>query len=141
MAIRAVLALILFVSATSFLPAQSGDSPHVIRDVRVFDGETVAERRTVVISEGRVAAVGDPTVSVPAGAQEIAGDGRTLLPGLMDAHMHLPIAFPAEALQQTLAFGVTTAVVMWADQPTVSRLKEFEAAGRPDVAAVLRNPT
>jgi hypothetical protein len=32
-------------------------------------------------------------------------------------------------------------VVMWADQPTVSRLKEFEAAGRPDVAAVLRNPT
>ena len=141
MAIRTVLALILFVSATSLLPAQSGDSPYVIRDVRVFDGEIVAERRTVVISEGRIAAVGDPTVAMPAGAQEVAGEGRTLLPGLMDAHIHLPIAFPAEALQQMLAFGVTTAVVMWADQATVSRVKEFEAAGRPDVAAVLNAGT
>jgi imidazolonepropionase-like amidohydrolase len=137
MAVRPVLALLLFVSATSLPGAQSGDSQYVIRDVRVFNGETVADRQTVIISEGRIAAVGDSTVAVPAGAQVVAGEGRTLLPGFMDAHIHLPIAFPAEALQQTLAFGVTTAVVMWAGQPVVSRVKEFEAAHRPDVAAVL----
>jgi hypothetical protein len=57
MSIRPVLALLLFVSATSLLPAQSGDSPYVIHDVRVFDGETVAERQTVVISQGRITAV------------------------------------------------------------------------------------
>src|SRR5207253_10186498 len=99
MAIRPVRALLLFVSATSLLRAQSGASPYVIRDVRVFDGDTVAERQTVVISQGRIAAVGDSTVAVRAGAQEVAGEGRTLLPGLMDAHIHLPIASPAEALQ------------------------------------------
>jgi imidazolonepropionase-like amidohydrolase len=131
----------LFVSAASLRPAQSGESPYVIRDVRLFDGETVAERQTVVISRGTIAAVGGSTVAVPAAAQEIAGEGRTLLPGLMDAHIHLPIAFPAEALRQTLAFGVTTAVVMWAGQSTVSRVKEFEAADRPDMAAVLNAGT
>ena len=141
MAIRPVFTLLLFVSATSLLPAQSGDSPYVIRDVRVFDGETVAERQTVVISQGRIAAVGGPTVAVPAGAQEVAGEGRTLLPGLMDAHIHLPV-FPvtstAEALQQTLAFGVTTTVVMGAaPSQFVSRVKEFETSDPPDIAAVV----
>src|SRR2546425_1069414 len=137
MAIRTVLALILFVSATSLLPAQSADSPYVIRDVRVFDGETVAERQTVVISQGRIAAVGGPTVAVPAGAQEVAGEGRTLLPGLMDAHIHLPIFSPAEALHQTLAFGVTTAVVMWAYGPLMSQVKAFKATDPTDMAAVI----
>ncbi len=137
MAVRPVLALLLFVSATSLLPAQSGDSPYVIRNVRVFDGETLAERQTVVISQGRIAAVGGSTVAVPAGAQEVAGEGRTLLPGLIDAHIHLPFLSPTEALQQTLAFGVTTAVVMWAYPPLQSRVKEFNATDPPDMAAVL----
>jgi imidazolonepropionase-like amidohydrolase len=137
MAIRPVLALVLFVAATSLLPAQSGDGPYVIRNVRVFDGETVAERQTVVISEGKIAAVGDSTVAVPAGAQEVSGEGRTLLPGLIDAHVHLPFFGSDQALQQNLVFGVTTAVVMWAAPPLVSQIKEFEAANRPDVAAVL----
>ena len=33
-----------------------------VRNVRVFDGETVAERQTVVISQGKIAAVGGPTL-------------------------------------------------------------------------------
>jgi len=96
MATRPALALILFVLATTLLPAQSGDSPYVIRDVRVFDGETVAERQTVVISQGKIAAVGGINIAVPAGAQEVVGERRTLLPGLMDSHIHLPFVNPAD---------------------------------------------
>ena len=48
MATRAVRALLLLVGATSLLPAQSADTSYVIRKVRVFDGETVAEQQTVV---------------------------------------------------------------------------------------------
>jgi hypothetical protein len=70
MAIRPVLVLLLFVSATLLRPAQSGEGPYVIRDVRLFDGETVVERQTVVISKGTIAAVGGATVAVPAAAQE-----------------------------------------------------------------------
>jgi imidazolonepropionase-like amidohydrolase len=139
MAARFVLAPLLFVSAAALLPAQSGDgSAHVIRNVRVFDGETVAERQTVVISQGRIAAVGGSTIAVPAGAQEVAGEGRTLLPGLMDAHIHLPVFGTADALQQALAFGVTTAVVMWAGPSRfTSRVKELETTDSPNMSAVL----
>jgi imidazolonepropionase-like amidohydrolase len=125
----------LFVSATALLPAQSGDGSYVIRDVRVFNGETVAERQTVVISEGRIAAVGATNVAIPSGAQEVAGEGRTLLPGLIDAHVHLPFFNPADALQQNLAFGVTTTVVMWAAPPLAAQVKEL--GDRPDLAAAL----
>lgn len=137
MAKRAAIAILLCVSATSFLPAQSANSSFVIRNVRVFDGESVAERQTVVVSDGKIAVIGGSTVAVPPGAQEVAGEGRTLLPGLMDAHVHLPVFGPAAALQQTLEFGVTTTVVMWAAQPITKQLKEFEAADRADVASVV----
>src|SRR5262245_33215944 len=112
MLVRFLCACLLVVFAGSLLPAQSrDDNSYVIRNIRVFDGEIVAERQTVVISEGKILAVGDSTIAVPKGARELAGEGRTLLPGLMDAHVHFPI-FPitaaSEALQQSLAFGVTT---------------------------------
>ena len=117
---------------------QSGNDTYVIRNVRVFDGETVAERQTVVISQGTISALGaGSNVTVSAGAQEVEGEGRTLLPGLMDAHVHLPLFGSDQALQQNLTFGVTTTVVMWAAPTLVSRMKELEAADRPDVAAVL----
>ena len=141
MPLRFVLAC-LALSATAALSAQSGNnSAYVIRNVRVFDGETVAERRTVVISQGKIAASGDSTVAVPKGAQELSGEGRTLLPGLMDAHVHLPI-FPVtsahEALQQSLAFGVTTSIVMGAaPSQFVASLRALEDADAPDVSAIL----
>src|SRR5688572_17428665 len=137
MAFRTMPAVLLFAASTSLLPAQSGDSAYVIRNVRVFDGESVAERQTVVISEGRIATVGDSSVAVPAGAQEIAGDGRTLLPGLIDAHVHLPLFGASGALQQNLAFGVTTAVVMGTNQQGMSQVKQIEAADSFDVASIL----
>jgi imidazolonepropionase-like amidohydrolase len=137
MPIRLAVAFLVFVSATSLLPAQSGDSSaYVIRNVRVFDGETVAERQTVVVSDDKIAAVGQ-TVAVPAGAQEVAGEGRTLLPGLIDAHVHLPGFGATAALQQTLAFGVTTAVVMFTSEGGISRVKEIEATDALDTAAIL----
>lgn len=135
MAIRPVLILVLLVSATALLPAQSGDISYVIRNVRVFDGETVVERQTVVISQGKIAAVGGSGVAVPAGAQEVSGGGRTLLPGLMDAHVHLPFYGSAAALQQNLAFGVTTTVVMAAAPQLAAQVRSL--GDQSDVAAAI----
>jgi len=135
MSSRLALAFVLVASTTLLLPAQSADSSYVIRNVRVFDGETVAERQTVVISQGKIAALGGSDIAVPPRAQEVAGEGRTLLPGLMDSHVHLPFFNPAAALQQNLAFGVTTTVVMWAAPQLVSQVKAL--GDRPDVAAAL----
>jgi imidazolonepropionase-like amidohydrolase len=61
-------------------------------DVNVVDvvkGE-VHGHQTVLIAKGRIAAVGSlDTVSIPAQATRIAGDGRYLIPGLWDMHIHL----------------------------------------------------
>src|SRR5687768_52294 len=104
--------LFLFFSATSLLPPQSGKGAFVIRDVRVFDGESVLERQTVVIADGKIAAMGNSDVRVPQGAGEIQGEGHTLLPGLIDSHVHVHVLRQVEALQQSLAFGVTTVLDM-----------------------------
>ena len=42
---------------------------------------------TILIRDGKIAAVG-PNVSVPAGAQVIDGDGKYVIPGIVDAHSH-----------------------------------------------------
>ncbi|MET0190472.1 MAG: amidohydrolase family protein [Pseudonocardia sediminis] len=76
-------------------------------DVRVFDGEEVHPSTTVVVEDGLIAGVGGS--EPPAGIdRRIDGRGRTLLPGLMDAHVH---ARPAD-LTTALRFGVTTVMDM-----------------------------
>jgi len=62
-----------------------------IRSVRVIDGAgRTIERATVVIRGTTIAAVGsDRDLSLPRGTTKIDGRGLTLLPGLIDCHVHL----------------------------------------------------
>lgn len=82
----------------------------VIRDVRVFDGEKTWQKATVRIRDGKIEAVGDDRM-VPEGADLIEGKGRTLLPGLIDSHVHVW----ASARKEALRFGVTTELDMFSD--------------------------
>jgi imidazolonepropionase-like amidohydrolase len=79
----------------------------LVQDVRVFDGKTVHERRSVLIDNG-VIVDANYRGAVPAGARLVSGAGRTLLPGLIDAHVH---AYRHRELP--LLFGVTTQVDMF----------------------------
>jgi len=115
----------------------------VIRDIRVFDGNKVSERQTVVLRNGKIERVFSTNKeAVPAGATVIPGEGRTLLPGLVDSHVHVSTAFPEEALRQAAAFGVTAVVDMWSSPPPPRftfgpiRFKELNSSGRADLAAV-----
>ena len=71
--------------------AQGGEQAQagavVFEDVLVFDGAELTGPTTVVISDGVIAAVGDDAER-PEGAEVVAGDGLTLMPGLIDAHVH-----------------------------------------------------
>jgi imidazolonepropionase-like amidohydrolase len=62
-----------------------------IRSVRIIDGTGRAiERATVIIRGTTIAAVGlDRDLSPPRGTTKIDGRGLTLLPGLIDCHVHL----------------------------------------------------
>jgi len=84
------------------------DNSFAIRDVRVFDGEKTISRANVIVEEGRIHAVG-PDVAIPKGLPAIDGAGKTLLPGLIDSHVHV---FPG-AQNDALRFGVTTELDMF----------------------------
>ena len=96
-------------------------------NVRLFDGLslTTTEGVSVLVIDGMIADITQGPLSAPDGATVIDGGGRTLMPGLIDAHWHtmlasLPIAtmlsadagdidFAAAAqAERTLMRGFTT---------------------------------
>jgi imidazolonepropionase-like amidohydrolase len=79
----------------------------VVRDVRVFDGARTHERVHVVVRAGRIVSMG--RTPVPSELPVIDGAGRTLLPGLINAHGHVP---GEASLRNALRFGVTTVLDM-----------------------------
>jgi imidazolonepropionase-like amidohydrolase len=80
-----------------------------LTNVRVFDGRELRGPTTVVIEGGSVG-------RDSAGARITDAGGATLLPGLIDAHVHL---LNEEHLQQLADFGVTTALDMGAWPPSM----------------------
>jgi imidazolonepropionase-like amidohydrolase len=79
----------------------------VVEGGTLIDGTGAAplENAVVVIEGSRITSVGAKgRVNYPAGAQVINADGMTVLPGLIDAHIHSLDFFP----QLFLRFGVTT---------------------------------
>ena len=66
---------------------------------RLFDGTgaPVREAAAVLVEDGRIARVGAASDAVPEGAQVVDLGGRTLMPGLIDAHVHVKYDLPAPA--------------------------------------------
>jgi imidazolonepropionase-like amidohydrolase len=98
----------------------------------VFDGsgDPPAPARTVVVRDGRVERVGPAgEVTPPAGAEVVDGAGCTLLPGFVDAHVHLDFYPPAEVL----AGGVTTVRDLGWPAGRLAALRE--QAGAPGAAS------
>jgi imidazolonepropionase-like amidohydrolase len=83
--------------------------------------------QTVVVLKDRIAAVGPSrTAKIPPGAEQIDGRGRTLVPGLWDAHMHVTNDFTG---LQELSLGVTSIRDPGnSDAATIDRVKR-RAAG------------
>lgn len=106
--------------------------PFLVRDVRVFDGERTLEHRSVLVDSGYIVAVGGPDLD-GRGASVIDGHGRTLLPGLIDSHVHIGEDVSG-MLHQALVFGVTTELDMYNGGERFERMKQVRAADPPDVA-------
>lgn len=113
-----------------------------------MDGDEVIERGTVVVRGNRIEAVGpSESVQVPAGAQVIDVAGRTVLPGLIDAHAHGNHFFSGPSPRQNwtyyanLAFGVTTMHDPSANTEFVFRQKELQQAGEIVAPRILSTGT
>jgi imidazolonepropionase-like amidohydrolase len=76
--------------AESQLPAESNPPALAITGGRVVpvEGEPI-DGGTVLIIDGKIAAVGGPDLKPPPGADRLDASGKWVLPGLVDAHTHL----------------------------------------------------
>lgn len=118
---RNLLLLGLFCAASLLSYAQ--DSANLlIQNVRLFDGENVREGMDVLFENGKVANIEahDPQRQAE---QVIDGKGKTLLPGLINAHVH--IWFPAHLAEAAKA-GVLTVMDMHASRFSIPILKALK---------------
>lgn len=115
---------LLIVLGSALLRGQ--DNPYTaINDVAVFDGEVLLEPTTVLIHGSKIESIGSD-IEIPEGADVIDGKGMTLLPGLVDAHVHV---ISDNALRQSLMFGVTTVIDMFMSVNLMQQLKAEQADG------------
>lgn len=135
---------------------------YAFQHVRVVDGRgRTIPRATVLVEGDRIAAVGDAKqLAAPRGAIRVDGRGLTLLPGLMDCHVHLCLGGDADVVQtiqqddpsltllkaaryarQTLEAGFTTVRDVGFRDHAIFQLKQAVAAGLlpgPRIAAAGR---
>lgn len=116
-------ALKVLSAAVLLLAVSANAAPTLVQDVRVFDGERVHERRSVLFDKG-VIVDADFRGPAPGDARVVNGAGRTLLPGLIDAHTH---AFRFHELP--VLFGVTTQVDMFTEVGMMKKAKGEMAQG------------
>ncbi len=98
------------------MPKPEGTVALVGATVVTMRGDEVLENATIVVTDNRIEAVGPSgSVQVPSGARVIDVSGKTIIPGLIDAHAHIR-GMPRDVLVDiapeplvNLAFGVTMA--------------------------------
>ena len=78
--------------------------------VKVFDGEAFRPDQDVWVEDGRIRRVGRE-LDLPADLARVDGRGRTLVPGLIDGHVHTL----GGTLNDAVRFGVTTVLDQFTD--------------------------
>ena len=81
----------------------------LFENVRVFDGtsERLSPPRNVLVVGNKIQTISDAPIAPPASAAltRIAGNGRTLMPGMIDAHTHLSFMVIAQSAALTADIG------------------------------------
>jgi len=97
------------------VPATGAAQDLAIVNARILDGKGgIIERGSIVVRGGKIVSVGSG--AAPSGVQRLDAQGRTVMPGFIDAHRHIATGDPAEWLakrapaqmQEFLDAGFTT---------------------------------
>jgi imidazolonepropionase-like amidohydrolase len=104
--------------------------------VKAFTGLTLIDgttrppvaNATILVRDGRIVAAGPAsTVTIPAGAERISLAGKTVIPGLINAHGH--INAPPD-LGLYAAYGVTTVQSLGGEPASVFAAREAHGRRR-----------
>jgi imidazolonepropionase-like amidohydrolase len=94
--IAGCLLLALFSMVVPFPSAQAQQNAAVLfRNVRIFDGKSaaVSTPSNVLVKAGKIEKISTSEIAAD-DAQRVNGDGRVLMPGLIDAHWHAMLVRP-----------------------------------------------
>jgi imidazolonepropionase-like amidohydrolase len=139
-------ALFGLMASASLPPADVHAESLLIRNARLIDGTGAPPRPAVgiLVRDGRIAAVA-PDLTAP-GTPVLDAGGATVLPGLIDAHVHLGVvpgsgqrhdppeverALRRRHLRAYLACGVTTVLDTHIDPAIARDIQMWLAAGEP----------
>jgi len=147
------LALAALAASAACAGPAPGPAPAAPTGVTAFVGATLIDGTgaapvpdaVLVVSHGRIDAVGPAgAVEVPAGAERVDLTGRTVMPGLINAHGHVggtvglemgPELYSAENVRRQLAlnarYGVTTVNSLGDDQAAGFEIRDTQ--GREDL--------
>jgi imidazolonepropionase-like amidohydrolase len=119
----AVPAVIFILCSTGVFSQSSATNDHItaFKNIRVFDGKTTINHFTVIIRGTSIIQIGK-NITVPEDAEVISGEDLTLLPGLIDSHVHI---FTWGDLRLDAIFGVTTVCDMMTTNAFVAQTKEM----------------
>ncbi len=101
-----------------------------------MEGDKVIENGTIIIHKNKIEAIGKASkIKIPAGAKIYDASGKTIMPGIVDAHAHIGAFRYGLNTQKhwqfytNLAFGVTTAHDPSTNTETVFGLSELLKSG------------
>ena len=98
----------------------------LIKDVRIFDGENTIENGAVLVESGKISKVSSSGIQYD--GTTFSKPGHTVLPGLIDVHIHADQGNEI-ALPQSLRFGVTTVCDMHNEWYNILKLREQMKGG------------
>jgi imidazolonepropionase-like amidohydrolase len=127
------VSFLLLGALPSSAPAHQSEKALVFRNVDVFDGSRIIRRTTVLVHGGMIRGVG-ADFAIPPSTQVVDGQGKTLLPGLFDAHTHLGGTYGEQFLQDALDFGITTELEMFGSAVSLALRKKMAGSGFTDIA-------
>jgi imidazolonepropionase-like amidohydrolase len=134
-------AIAIAASVTSVIvPAQAPGGVTAFTGARVIDGTDRAPigNATIVVKDGRIVAVGPAAnVTVPAGATRVSLTGKTVIPGLINAHGHVGNTvglqqgrYSADNVMRDLKlyanYGVTTVFSLGDDQEAGFKIRDAQ---------------
>ena len=127
-----VLVMGLAFASTQVL-AQAPTSAVLFEDVRVFDGsDRLSAPSSVLVVGNTIQSVSTEPIAAPAGTLRIAGAGRTLMPGLIDAHTHIMFSTGSQIVVLTSDIGyINVAAVKAANDMLMRGFTSIRDLGGP----------